>query len=203
MRPSGLARGTVLRVSVVSPFPLVRTGVHSLLEREGLTIECGDDGAARPDVVVLDLVSLDRDDGAGLEHTRWAGTPVVGLVPFGRDDLARKARERNVGAVVPISATSSDLLRAIIRVLAASEAQAPEPPADRPATLTAREEQMVRMIAAGHTNAEIAAELYLSTTTVKSYIRSAYRKLGITRRAEAVRWAIDHGVVDRPLPPST
>lgn len=60
--------------------------------------------------------------------------------------------------------------------------------------LTQRESEMLVMITAGHTNAEIAKAAYLSPNSVKSYIRSAYRKIGVVRRSQAVAWGIEHGM---------
>jgi DNA-binding NarL/FixJ family response regulator len=54
--------------------------------------------------------------------------------------------------------------------------------------LTARERQVVALIARGYSNREIAGELYLSVNSVKTYIRSAYRKIGVERRTQAVIW---------------
>ncbi|WP_455429797.1 response regulator transcription factor [Luteococcus peritonei] len=54
---------------------------------------------------------------------------------------------------------------------------------------------MVSLIAQGLSNAEIAGRTYLSPNSVKSYIRSAYRKIGVQRRSQAVAWGIDHGMV--------
>ena len=62
------------------------------------------------------------------------------------------------------------------------------------AGLTQREAEMVTLITRGHTNAEIAATTYLSPNSVKSYIRSAYRKMGVERRSQAVAWGIAHGM---------
>jgi DNA-binding CsgD family transcriptional regulator len=63
--------------------------------------------------------------------------------------------------------------------------------------LSVREAEVVALITQGHTNPEIAASLYLSLNSLKSYIRSAYRKMGVERRSQAVRWGIEHGM----LPP--
>jgi DNA-binding NarL/FixJ family response regulator len=62
------------------------------------------------------------------------------------------------------------------------------------ARLTCREVDVLGLIAAGHTNAEIAASLHLSINSVKSYVRSAYRKIGATSRSQAVLWGIAEGL---------
>ena len=63
--------------------------------------------------------------------------------------------------------------------------------------LSAREAEMMALITQGYSNAEIAERSYLSINSVKTYIRTAYRKLGLTRRSQAVRWGLEHGF----LPP--
>jgi DNA-binding CsgD family transcriptional regulator len=59
--------------------------------------------------------------------------------------------------------------------------------------LSVREAGILELVAQGLTNAEIAERLYLSINTVKTYIRTAYRKMGVDRRSQAVGWAMDRG----------
>ncbi|AXH98053.1 DNA-binding response regulator [Ornithinimicrobium avium] len=61
--------------------------------------------------------------------------------------------------------------------------------------LSAREAEVVALITQGLSNEEIARGAYLSINTVKTYIRNAYRKMGVTRRSQAVRWGVQHGMV--------
>ncbi|MEL4503429.1 response regulator transcription factor [Luteococcus sp. H138] len=61
--------------------------------------------------------------------------------------------------------------------------------------LTMRESEMLTLIAQGMSNAEIAEHTYLSPNSVKSYIRSAYRKIKVKRRSQAVAWGIEHGML--------
>lgn len=61
-------------------------------------------------------------------------------------------------------------------------------------SLTARESEVLALIADGVSNSEIASRLYLGMNTVKTYIRSAYRKIGVTTRSQAILWAIDRGL---------
>ena len=63
--------------------------------------------------------------------------------------------------------------------------------------LTPREAEILSLVTQGLTNSEIGGQLYLSINSVKTYIRTAYRKLGLTRRSQAVRWGLEHGF----LPP--
>ena len=67
--------------------------------------------------------------------------------------------------------------------------------------LSRRESEILRLVVAGHGNQQIADALYLSINSVKTYIRSAYRKMDVTSRAQAVVWGIQHGFLTRPTDP--
>ena len=62
--------------------------------------------------------------------------------------------------------------------------------------LSKRETQVLAEIAAGRTNSEVAERLFLGINTVKTYIRTAYRKIGVETRSQAVIWALEHGLGD-------
>ena len=64
-----------------------------------------------------------------------------------------------------------------------------------PAGLSAREAEVLRLVAAGLTNAEVAGRLFLSSRTVEWYLSSIYRKLGLHSRTEATRFAVEHGLL--------
>jgi DNA-binding NarL/FixJ family response regulator len=68
----------------------------------------------------------------------------------------------------------------------------------RPGDLGQREAEIVALIAQGLGNQEIGEQLYLSINTIKSYVRSAYRKMRVETRVQAVLWALDHGLVAEP-----
>jgi DNA-binding NarL/FixJ family response regulator len=94
----------------------------------------------------------------------------------------------------------ADALRAVaagqtVVLSAGSESSDPA----RGGGLTPRELEVVGYIAAGLTNLEIAATLSLSVNSIKSYIRSAYRKIGASSRSQAVLWAVRHGIVRQPI----
>ena len=75
------------------------------------------------------------------------------------------------------------------------------PPCDPAVHLSARESQVLVLVASGLSNREIAAQCFLSINSVKTYIRSTYRKIGASTRTQAVLWALEHGL--RPAPPVT
>jgi DNA-binding NarL/FixJ family response regulator len=72
----------------------------------------------------------------------------------------------------------------------------PSPPSapEHPAGLTSREVEVLGLVASGMTSAQVATELFLSTRTVETHLTSIYHKLGITSRAAATRFALDHGL---------
>ena len=76
-------------------------------------------------------------------------------------------------------------------------------PAVRAAGLTSRELQVMALVARGLTNQEIADRTYLSVNSVKTYVRTAYRKLDISRRSQAVSWGIQHGLDVEPTGEAT
>ena len=71
----------------------------------------------------------------------------------------------------------------------------PAAPVAYPAGLSAREVEVLRLVATGLTNAEVAEKLFLSSRTVEWYLGAIYRKLGLHSRAEAVRFAAEHGLL--------
>ena len=80
---------------------------------------------------------------------------------------------------------------ALDRSTTLEETAAPEP---YPAGLSAREAEVLRLVATGLTNAEVAKELFISSRTVSWHLGSIYRKLGFNSRTEAVRFAIEHSL---------
>ncbi|MDN4174473.1 helix-turn-helix transcriptional regulator [Nocardioides sp. SOB77] len=100
-------------------------------------------------------------------------------------------------ALLPISADGPTLVNAVRRAararvgVRAGVGAAPRAK-ELPAELSDREVEVLRGIAAGCSNEEIAAVLFVSINTVKTYIRTAYRKLHVARRAEAVAWVMSH-----------
>ena len=145
-----------------------------------------------PDVVLYDAVAIQYDDGAELEAMVMAGDGAIVVV--GRDlRPALAARAAALGAVgfVSLEAPAPSILSAI-RQAAGGKVSRPPALGDE-AALTLREVQILGDIVKGCSNVEITQRRSLSINTVKSYIRSTYRKLGITSRAQAVSWGLSHG----------
>jgi DNA-binding NarL/FixJ family response regulator len=147
-----------------------------------------------PDVVLYDVVAVQRDGGAELATLMNAHEAAVVIV--GRDlrpDLALRATSRWPAAYVSLEAPASEILT-VIREAAGGEINHENSPAlGGEAQLTHREVLVLGDIVKGFANAEIASRQSISHNTLKSVIRSTYRKMGVTTRAQAVSWGLQHG----------
>ncbi len=171
-----------------------------------------------PDVVLMDL-RMPNVDGVAATRRLAAELPTVRVVVLttfaddssiltaleagatgfltkdaGREQIALAVRSAAAGQSVLDPVVQASLLRAASPPVAAALPVTPTP-ASLPDDLTPREADVLRAIARGQTNAEIATELYISEVTVKSHINHLFAKTGSRSRAEAVRYAYDHGLV--------
>jgi DNA-binding NarL/FixJ family response regulator len=141
-------------------------------------------------VVVLTTFADDASILAALE----AGASGFLTKDAGREQIALAVRSAAAGQAVLDPIAQASLLRAASPpVVAALPVQTRT--ISLPDDLTPREAEVLRAIAAGHTNAEIATELYISEVTVKSHINHLFAKIRARNRAEAVRYAYDQGLV--------
>jgi DNA-binding NarL/FixJ family response regulator len=153
-------------------------------------------------VVVLTTFADDASIGAALQ----AGAIGYLTKDAGREQIALAVQSAAIGQSVLDPAAQATLLRAAwpsgapgatAGNHAPSQATSTptSPPAPLPDDLTAREAEVLQRIAAGRTNTEIAAELYIAEVTVKSHINHLFAKIRARSRADAVRYAYDHGLV--------
>lgn len=210
-----------IAVLLVDDQDLVRSGLRRILRRkDGFVIvaECADgdevpDAVAqhRPDVVVMDL-RMKRVDG--IEATRrLAGgdaPPVLALTTFNEDELLSGALRAGAAGFVLKDSSAEELIRAVRAVARGDSyldpavtsrvlntyrrAAADIPRPDAVAQLTARELDVLTLIAKGDSNAEIADQLCISEVTVKSHIGHIFLKLDLRDRAAAIVYAYDHGI---------
>jgi DNA-binding NarL/FixJ family response regulator len=188
-----------LRVAVVSRYRLVRAGLTALLaehpDRVIVADVSGQDGRlGGHDVAIYDLAELMDTSDSDLRQLVGSGTPVVALMPSRRPDLRGEAVAAGVAEVVAMEVTSTGLVEALERAACSQPAAAEQiTPPRRHAFggqhgLTDRETDIVLLIASGMTNQEIADRLHLSINSIKSYVRSGYKKMGVLTRAQAVLW---------------
>jgi two-component system response regulator NreC len=161
--------------------------------------------AHHPDVLVLDL---NMPGGSTLEHipalrAECPDTQIVVLTMQNEPAYARQALSAGALGYVLKEAAESELVEAIHRAAIGDTYLNPrlgarvaaEPPPGPPDGLTDREVDVLRMIALGYTNAEIAEQLFLSVRTVETHRAHIQHKLRLGTRAELVRYALDHKLI--------
>ncbi|GGO32762.1 response regulator transcription factor [Micromonospora parathelypteridis] len=145
---------------------------------------------AYPDVAVL-LLSTFADDALITEALR-AGARGYLTKNAGRHEILTAIRSAMAGNWT-LDATVSQSLVAALTAQRAPVAAAPQD-GPQPDGLTKREAQVLRLVARGLSNAEIAAELFISEATVKTHLNNTYAKTGVKNRVEAVRYVVGHGL---------
>jgi two-component system response regulator NreC len=208
-----------IRIVLADDHRVVRSGLALLLGAEDgveVVAEAGDvDGTLRavlghkPDVLVLDLGmpgSQTSLEALPLVRERSPQTATVVLTMQEDPEFARRALRAGALGYVQKEAADAELVEAVRRAaqgltylnpsLGATLAFTPEQSIEPPDDLSARELEVLRLIALGHTNAEIGEQLYLSVRTVETHRAHVQQKLALSTRAELVRYALDHRLLD-------
>ena len=146
--------------------------------------------AEHPDVNVVVLTTF--ADDTTITDALAAGAIGYLTKDAGHNEIALAVRSAAAGQTVLDPAVHASLLRNALQ--GSSEVPSSEPSAVLPDNLTPREADILRAIAAGLTNTDIARDLYISETTVKSHINHLFRKINARNRAQAVRYAYEHGI---------
>ena len=215
----------MIRVLIVDDQPVVRAGVARILGPDDgfeVVAECDDGdevvaavGEHRPDIVLMD-VRMRRIDGVtATRQLREISDepPVLVLTTFDDDDALWGALDAGAAGFVLKDAAADDLIaaaRAVAggaawldpkvagRVLGAVRTRGRVHAGDeaRVDELTEREHEVLRHMARGATNSEIAEALIVGEATVKTHVGAIFSKLGVRDRAAAIVFAYDHGIVD-------
>lgn len=156
-------------------------------------------GRRRADVLLVDYRLPDRAGTELLRELRKQGngTPVVLMTANSQEGFNEAVRECGGQGTVLKTGSVDELLKALLAVSAGAVSFDPRHPR-RPAgavSLTPREREILRLVAAGATNREIARELGVGAETVKTLLNRAFAKLGVHRRAEAVSVAHELGLL--------
>ncbi|MEU6019887.1 response regulator transcription factor [Micromonospora sp. NPDC047134] len=214
----------MIRVVVVDDQTLIRQGIRGLLEVAQVDVvgEAADGREAlaviertAPDVILLDL-RMPRYDGIWtIEQLQAAGIdiPVLVLTTFNDDALVLAALHAGARGYLLKDVTLAQLTRAIRTLADGGTLIAPSitermlrairsgpspagPDAPRVARLTERERQVLRLVAHGYNNREIAGALFLAEGTVKNHVSTILTKLGARDRTNAVLRALHEGILD-------
>jgi two-component system response regulator NreC len=210
----------VISVVIVDDHAVVRSGLRLVLEaEEDITVE--DEGGTadeavrlarlhKPDVVLLDVTMPGRSGLSAAEEIKQAAPKAAILVLSMHDDpsYVREAFANGASGYLLKEAADAELVAAVREVasggryvhpalgarLAAAEAEAQAAAAADP--LSDREREVLRLLALGHTNQEIAKMLFISVRTAETHRAHIMQKLRLTTRAELVRYALQHGLLD-------
>jgi two-component system response regulator NreC len=211
------ARDGTTKIVLADDHAVVRSGLRMLLDAEPdfeVVAEAADVDSARryvlghkPTVLVLDLNMPGEPSLPAIPKLReeFPDTQIVVLTMQDDPAFAREAIRAGALCYVLKEAADSDLVDAV-RTAASGDTYlhprlgarlAAEPEADAKLDgLTEREREVLRLIALGHTNSEIAEQLYLSVRTVESHRAHIQQKLRLSTRAELVRFALDHKLIE-------
>jgi two-component system, NarL family, response regulator NreC len=207
------------KIVLADDHAVVRSGLRLLLDATPefeVVAEAGNVADAlryvrghRPAVLILDLNMPGEPSLPAIPSVREI-SPATGTVVLTMQDdpaFAREALRAGALGYVLKEAADEELVEAVRRAiegrtylnpsLGARLAAAPDSPTGPPDDLTEREVEVLRLIALGHTNAEVGGQLYLSVRTVESHRAHIQQKLGLTTRAELVRYALDHELIGR------
>ena len=211
----GASRTDGISIILADDHEIVRDGLRRIVEAEGdmeVVAEAGDAETARrrasglkPTVLVLDLNMPGEPSLASIPkvHESSPDTAVVVLTMQDDPAFAKEAFRLGAKAFVVKHAAGAELVDAIRSAargetyinpqLGARLAATPEGP---PGGLTPREIDVLRLVAAGHTNPEIAEKLVISIRTVETHRAAIHRKLNTNSRAEVVTFAREHGLLE-------
>ncbi|GIU93907.1 MAG: DNA-binding response regulator [Gaiellaceae bacterium] len=210
-----------IRVLVVDDHAVVRAGLRRVLDAEEDIETVGEAPSAeravfeaielKPDVVLLDLVMPGKGGIEGLPAILQAVPDARVLVLSMQDDprYVREAFEAGASGYVLKEAADTEVVEAVRAVAAGTRylhpalgarlvsAEAEERRRADADPLSEREREVLRLLALGHTNQEIAALLYISVRTAETHRAHIMQKLGLSSRAELVRYALDHDLIER------
>jgi DNA-binding NarL/FixJ family response regulator len=201
---------TPISIALVDDYDVVLIGLAHMLEPYGERVVVKEIDADQPVRADVDIVLYDTFAQPEADHDRisvvidhpHASRVVVYTWNFA-PGLVEQAVGKGVSGYLSKTLPGDDLVEALERIHAGQRiiSQPPRrvqaaPELDWPGRsegLSNRESEVLALITQGHSNAEIAKTMFLSPNSIKTYIRSAYRKIGVASRTQAVLWGVDHG----------
>jgi DNA-binding NarL/FixJ family response regulator len=200
--------GDPVRVAIVNDYELIVLGVAAMLapfEKRVRVVEL-DSGlpvVADVDVVLYDTFGQVQGDGVDLEDLVAGGESKVAIYSWNlQPELVQRSLDRGAAAYLSKGLSSAELVSAIEqvrdgrRIVPEKTRTTERAEGNWPGKefgLSSREAEIIALITQGLSNQEIAERSYLSINSVKTYIRTAYRKMGVGSRSQAVLWGVNHG----------
>lgn len=203
-----------VRVAVVNDYEIVVAGIAAALEPFAERVTVVEITAGLPvisdvDVVLYDTFAQRRGGWVPVERLVGEGTRLVVFSWNGDHDLVEEAIKAGASGFISKSTTAADLVEALVQVHAGVQVVPEEPSAPAPdpddarqevgrwpgaeAGLSPRESEVLALICRGMSNDEITSTAFIGINTVKTHIRTLYRKIGVSRRTQAVLWGHAHG----------
>lgn len=213
---------TAIRLLLVDDHPVVRTGLRGMFETDAGFVVAGEAAngaeavelvrAVRPDVVLMDLQMPVVDGVEAIRRIRAlpAPPPVLVLTTYDSDVQILRAVEAGASGYLLKDTPRETLFEAVRSAAAGGSPLAPTvaarllgrlgpgSPARGEGTLTVRELEVVRLVARGASNREIARDLRISEATVKTHLLKIFEKLGVADRTSAVTTAMERGLIELP-----
>jgi two-component system, NarL family, response regulator LiaR len=196
-----------VRVALSNDYEIALLGLAQMLARHPAEVQIVDytTEARMPheaDVILYDTFGRLPDDDIKLRKIVEKNTAKVVVYSWEEEYPEEAARRHGAVGYLHKGLNADELVAAIVAIHSGTEPRAAEHDTEAVLTwpgqtlgLTQRESEMLSFITRGLTNDEITRRSFLSINTVKSYIRSAYRKIGVTSRAQAVAWGYRNGFV--------
>ena len=198
-----------VRVAIVNDYEIVVAGVAGLLAPVHDRIEVVEMAASTGVITPVDVVLYDTFggvQGGGTDLDSLVNESEARVVVFSwtvERELVDRALESGAWGYLSKGLTGEEIAKAVEAVHAGQVVTLPMPVDEaaealagswpgREHGLTHRESEVLALITQGLTNQEIADRAYISINSVKTYVRTAYRKIGATRRSQAVRWGMEH-----------
>jgi len=198
-----------LRVALVDDYEVVLRGVANMFARypeiEVVEIDADRQVETDVDIALYDTFAQAEADHADLDaiigsgHARFVVLYTWAFAP----ELVDAALAKGARGYLSKTLQAGELVEALQRIASGEVVVSPDPSSARPSSthdwpgreegLTERESEVIALITQGRSNREIAELMYLSPNSVKTYVRNAYRKIGVERRTQAVLWGISHG----------
>jgi DNA-binding NarL/FixJ family response regulator len=219
-----------IRVMMVEDHVLVRQALRNMLEADGsvqVVAECSSwqDALRRQEELGAEFVLMDiaLQGGSGINgieqmRERWSDLPILAISGHLDAETVLGALQAGASGYIAKSASRDELLTAfrvvqqggsyldpqLTRMVLSQLRTRPSGGSESRQTLslTPRERQIMELVAEGMANRDIAERLFLTETTVKSYLRTLYRRLSVSDRAQAVAYVIRAGLISVPHDPS-